>query len=175
MQTCSFRCNRSNPAGDAVDSLASYHASFCGPCHGSLRRAEPRHAIFACVPYASVVAAPRTHSLNVLLRRWCWQMLDPPHSLHVLLMRWCWQTPDPPHSLQVLLWRWCGHILVCAASAFMLCFFLLDPSCRCLVFASKLPGASACLRFFASKITWLKKNVCSPPPTETNLQVSNEF
>ena len=51
------------------------------------------------------------HSLHVLLRRWCWQMLAPPHSLHWFLIRWCGQIPAPPHSLQSLLRRWCWHSL----------------------------------------------------------------
>jgi len=37
------------------------------------------------------------HSLHVLIRRWCWQMLVPPHSLHSLL----WKILAPPQSLTV--------------------------------------------------------------------------
>ena len=37
-------------------------------------------------------------SLQVLLRRLCWQMLAPPQSLQVLLLRLCWQMLVPPQS-----------------------------------------------------------------------------
>ena len=63
---------------------------------------------------------PPLHSLQMLLRRWCSQMLDPLHSLQILLMRWCWQTLDPLHSLQSLLRRWCSHMLSIRFSSFLL-------------------------------------------------------
>jgi hypothetical protein len=57
----------------------------------------------------SALPAAPPHSLHLLLRRWCGQMLAPPHSLQLLLSRWCWQMPAPPHSLHLTLRRWCGQ------------------------------------------------------------------
>ena len=49
-----------------------------------------------CYCYRSIDHCPRTqstsatHTLHLLLRRWCRQM-TPPHSSHLLHMRWCQQ------------------------------------------------------------------------------------
>jgi hypothetical protein len=51
-------------------------------------------------------------SLQMFLRRLCWQMLAPPQSLQLLLWRLCWQMLAPPQSLHLLLWRLCWQMLV---------------------------------------------------------------
>ena len=84
---------------------------------GSIFTVECRHALSAATWWASeralthrassgggVKVRAHLHSLQVLLSRWCSQMLDPLQSLHLLRMRWCSQMLDPPHSLQSLLW-----------------------------------------------------------------------
>ena len=93
----SVATGRSQPtlARDAVAALALHHASSS----------------------ASITSAPATvgisvrRSLHVVLRRRCWQMLDPPQSLHTLLWRLCWQMLDPPQSLHLFLRRLCWQML----------------------------------------------------------------
>lgn len=106
--------------------------------------------IHRCSSTAGACRCSPPHSLQVLLHRRCWQMLDPAHFLHLLLRRKCWQMPAPPHSSNLLLpckcWqmfdpkhsthlrlrRWCSPMLrftvmlavSCASGSFPCC--LLD-------------------------------------------------
>jgi len=82
---------------------------------------------------ASPVVCTR-HSLHVLLRRWCWQMLatltpcigssgagagrcSRPRSPCIGSFRAGAADARPPHSLHSLLWRWCGQMLAGPLSA----------------------------------------------------------
>ncbi len=93
-----------SPGTSDADTVSTVFWRFCGgPCTGSEAKAP------ASSSPPPVVCARQ--SLQLVLWRWCWQMLAPPHSLHLLLMRWCWQMLAPPHSLHLSLRRRCWQML----------------------------------------------------------------
>ena len=86
-------------------------------CVGRVACSLTRRCFFADPPPCSASTTgvgrlpPTLHSLHVLIRRWCGQMLAPPHSLHWLLMRWCGQMLGSsicPHHRQKSTCKECG-------------------------------------------------------------------
>jgi len=84
------------------DACSPYRRSSRGD--GRRRRRPPQSLQMILRRLCWQMLAP-PQSLQALLWRLCSQMLVPPQSLHLLLTRLCWQMLAPPQSLQLLLWR----------------------------------------------------------------------